>query len=104
MKIISYIIFSFSNYNNICMDEKELYSILGFVKVSKYRTDTLKTIGNSYKMPSEIARESDLKTSQVSSALIDLKKKNLVVCLNEEVKKGRIYKCSEDGLEILKHL
>lgn len=86
------------------MEEKELYSILGFVKVSKYRIETLKTIGNSYKMPSEIARETDLKTSQISSALLDLKRKNLVVCLNEEAKKGRLYKCSDIGLEILERL
>lgn len=86
------------------MNEKELYSILGFVKISKYRIETLKTIGNSYKMPSEIARETGFKTSQISSALHDLKSKNLVVCLNEEVKKGRLYKCSELGLEILECL
>ena len=61
---------------------------IGFVKVSKYRTDTLKTIGHTYKMPTEIARETEFKTSQVSCALIDLKKKNLVICLNEDAKKG----------------
>lgn len=86
------------------MNEKELYSILGYVKVSKYRTDTLKTIGHTYKMPTEIARETEFKTSQVSTALIDLKKKNLVVCLNEDAKKGRLYRCTELGHEILEHL
>ncbi len=86
------------------MNEKELYSILGFVKVSKYRTDTLKTIGHTYKMPTEIARETEFKTSQVSTALIDLKKKNLVICLNEDAKKGRLYRCTELGHEILEHL
>jgi len=86
------------------MNEKELYSILGFVKVSKYRTYTLKTIGHTYKMPTEIARETEFKTSQVSTALIDLKKKNLVICLNEDAKKGRLYRCTELGHEILEHL
>ncbi|WP_292600970.1 MarR family transcriptional regulator [Methanobrevibacter sp. UBA212] len=86
------------------MNEKELYSILGYVKVSKYRTHTLKTIGHAYKMPTEIARETEFKTSQVSTALIDLKKKNLVVCLNEDAKKGRLYRCTELGHEILEHL
>lgn len=86
------------------MNEKELYSILGYVKVSKYRTNTLKTIGHTYKMPTEIARETEFKTSQVSTALIDLKKKDLVVCLNEEAKKGRLYRCTELGHEILEHL
>ena len=86
------------------MDEKELYSILGFVKVSRYRSETLKTLGKSYMMPSEIARESGLKTSQVSSALLDLKRKGLVVCLNEEAKKGRLYRCTARGAKVLECL
>ncbi|WP_462315582.1 MarR family transcriptional regulator [Methanobrevibacter sp.] len=86
------------------MDEKELYSLLGFVKVSKYRLKTLKSIGKSFKMPTEISRETGLKTNQVSTALIDLKKCNLVVCLNEEAKKGRLYRCSDRGLKVLEFL
>ncbi|MBQ8017255.1 MAG: MarR family transcriptional regulator [Methanobrevibacter sp.] len=86
------------------MDEKEFFLILGFVKISPYRTNTLKSIGNTLKMPSEIARENNLKTSQVSAALIDLKKKNLVLCVNEEVRKGRLYKCTPLGLQILEKI
>ena len=86
------------------MNEKELYSILGFVKISKYRTAAMKAIGDTYKMPSEIARESNLKTSQVSSALHDLKKRDLIICLNEDAKKGRIYKCTDVGLKVLEYL
>ena len=55
-------------------------------------------------MPSEIAKENDIKTSQVSSALSDLKEKSLVICVNEEVRKGRLYKCTDLGLEILKKI
>ncbi len=86
------------------MDEKEFYLILGFVKIPPYRTKTLKSIGNTFKMPSEIARENSVKTSQISAALKDLKKKNLVVCVNEEVRKGRLYKCTDLGLKIIEGL
>lgn len=86
------------------MDEDKLYKILGYVKVSPYRTNTLKALRNTLKMPSEIAREINLSTSQVSAALADLKKENIVICVNEEVRKGRLYKCSELGLEIIKLL
>ena len=55
-------------------------------------------------MPSEIANDLNIKTSQVSSALSDLKKKNLVVCINEEVRKGRLYKCTPLGLKIISEL
>ena len=83
---------------------KNFYLILGFVKISQYRMNTLKSIGETLKIPSEIARENNYKTSQVSSALIDLKNKNLVFCVNEEVRKGRLYKCSELGLNVLEEL
>ena len=86
------------------MDEMELYSILGYVKISPYRTNTLKSIGDDLKMPSEIAKDIDVKTSQVSSALSDLKKHELVICVNEEVRKGRLYKCTDLGKEIIKKL
>ncbi len=86
------------------MEDKELFEIIGYVKISPYRTNTLKSIGSDLKMPSEIAKNINVKTSQVSSALSDLKEKDLVVCVNEEVRKGRLYKCTELGLEILKRL
>lgn len=86
------------------MDEKELFKKLGYVKISPYRTNTLKSIGENVKMPSEIGREIDVRTSQVSAALSDLKKEELVICVNEEMRKGRLYKCTQMGLEVLKYL
>lgn len=86
------------------MNNQEIYSILGFVKISAYRTKTLKAIGDEFKMPSEISAELNLKTSQISTALMDLKNKNLVVCINEDVRKGRLYKCTDLGKEVLKLL
>ena len=86
------------------MNEDKLYEILGYVKISTYRTKTLKSLNDTLKMPSEIAKEINASTSQVSAALSDLKKQKLVICVNEEVRKGRLYKCSELGLEIIKLL
>ncbi len=86
------------------MDNEELYKLLGYVKISPYRTKTLKSLSDGLKMPSEIAKENNLKTSQVSSALSDLKKKQLVICVNEDVRKGRLYKCTDLGLRLIKIL
>ncbi|MBQ6512461.1 MarR family transcriptional regulator [Methanobrevibacter sp.] len=86
------------------MNEDNLYEILGYVKISTYRTKTLKSLNDTLKMPSEIAKDINASTSQVSAALSDLKKQKLVICVNEEVRKGRLYKCSELGLEIIKLL
>ena len=33
------------------MQEIKLYELLGYVKISPYRTNTLKSIGNDIKMP-----------------------------------------------------
>ena len=52
-------------------------------------------------MPKEIAEQSGLEPSQISKSLTDLKKQNLVFCKNENLRKGRIYKTTELGLEIL---
>lgn len=92
------------NLKNISMDEDKLYELLGYVKISHYRSNTLISIGHDLKMPSEIAKEINVSTSQVSAALSDLKKRDLVICVNEEVRKGRLYKCSELGLEIIRLL
>ena len=86
------------------MNDDELFRALGFVKVSQFRIDTLKAIGNSFKMPSEIAGEIDLTISQVSRILIGLKNENIVLCINEDMRKGRLYKCTQLGIEVLKNL
>ena len=86
------------------MDGNRIYEILGYVKVSPYRTNTLKSISDGLKIPSEIAKEINVSTSQVSAALSDLKKHDLVICINEEIRKGRLYKCTDLGKEILKKL
>lgn len=68
--------------------EENTWEIIGFIKVSPSRYKTIKSLsGNDYKMPSEIAKETNLRPTQVSSALNDLKSKKLVICLNENAKK-----------------
>ena len=58
---------------------------------------------NKIKMPSEIARETGYRTTQISAALIKMKEKNLVVCLNKNARKGRLYTTTDYGKEILRH-
>ena len=86
------------------MNEEDLFSLLGFVKVSRLRTETLKALGSGTKMPSEISRQTRIRTSQVSGSLGELKRKDMVVCINEDANKGRLYRCTPLGLEVLKKL
>ncbi|WP_405276402.1 MarR family transcriptional regulator [Methanobrevibacter sp.] len=83
------------------ISEKELWEIVGFIKISPTRFETLKTIRSDFYMPSEIAKTTGFRITQVSNALHDLKEKNLVYCMNEEATKGRLYKNTPLGLEVL---
>lgn len=84
--------------------EKRIWDLIGFVKISPIRYKTLKTLDADFLMPSEIAKSTGLRTTQVSNALGDLKEKKLVMCMNETAKKGRIYQNTKLGLEILEIL
>ncbi len=83
------------------LSEQEKWEIIGKIKVSPIKYKTLKTIRTEYMMPSEIARYTGLRITQVSNALRDLKQYELVICINEEAKKGRLYHNTDLGLEIL---
>ena len=86
------------------MKTDEIFQLVGYVMASEYRTNVLKSIGETIKIPSAIAEDIGLRTNHVSNVLKDLKESKLVVCLNEEARKGRLYKNTDLGLEILKYL
>ena len=81
------------------MSEKEIIRKISYIKRSKNRLKVVYTIGDSFKMPSEIAEEMDLRINQISAILSDLKKENIVVCINEEEKTGRLYQLTPEGKE-----
>ncbi len=86
------------------MNDDEKYKIIGYVIASKYRINILKSLNDTVKTPSLIAKDIDLRTNHVSNVLKELKEKNLVVCLNEEAHKGRLYKNTDLAIEILKYI
>ena len=73
------------------MNEDEILNSLGYVMASSYRLNVIKYIAKGVKIPSDIV-------------LADLKETGLVICLNEDAHKGRLYKNTELSLEILKYL
>ena len=86
------------------MNEKELLDTLGYVMASTYRLSVIQYIGNGVKIPSDIARKIGVRTNHISNVLSDLKANGVVVCLNENAHKGRLYKNTELAIEILKYL
>ena len=82
----------------------EIFDIVGYVMASQYRCNIIKSIGENIKIPSAIAEDIGLRTNHVSNVLKDLKERDIVICLNEDARKGRLYKNTDLGLEILKYI
>jgi DNA-binding MarR family transcriptional regulator len=55
-------------------------------------------------MPSVLARELKLSRPNVSITLSELASKNLVECVNPKDKRGRLYKITKFGKQILKEI
>lgn len=77
--------------------DKECIDAISHIKASTYRYNIMQSIGNGIKMPSEISHDIDIRLNHVSAVLNDLKTHGLVECLNEDAKKGRLYKLTELG-------
>jgi predicted transcriptional regulator len=75
-----------------------------YVNKSSYRVKVLKSLGNDAKMPKQIADDSGILPNHISNVLRQLKDKDIVECINPEVRKGRLYRLSDDGLDVLEKL
>ena len=77
---------------------------LEFVQRSTYRKRVLKALEDDVLMPKEIAERSNIKTNHVSKVLSELKSKELIELVNPEARKGRLYRLTSVGDEIVEHL
>ena len=75
-----------------------------FIKSSKNRQKVADCLEDSVKIPSDIANEIDLRLNYVSMLLQELKDKSIVECLNEDSKRGRFYKLTEEGEDAVKFI
>ena len=64
----------------------------------------MKSLDGEAKIPSHIAKDTDILTNHISGILRQLKDHGLVECINPEVKKGRLYRLTEKGEEIVKEV
>ena len=84
--------------------DDEFLKLTSYVKISKYREKTLKSIGNNVKIPTNIAKDSDIRTNHISKVLSELKSKEIVECINEEARKGRLYRLTDTGKKVLEFI
>lgn len=85
------------------MDDNTLITF-AYVDISTYRKKTVKTLNNNVKTPTQIANDSGIRTNHISKVLRELKEKNVVECINEDAKKGRLYRLTSLGEEIVQKL
>ena len=82
----------------------QLLKEYGYVTASKYRTKVMRTLDGETKIPSKIAKDTDIMQNHMSATLKQLKEHELVECINPEVRKGRLYRLTENGAEVLENL
>lgn len=77
---------------------------ISYVQISKYRTKTRKSLDGEVLIPSQIAKNSGIRTNHISKVLSELKAHELVECINPEVRKGRLYRLTEKGKTVSKNI
>ncbi len=75
-----------------------------YVKNSTYRVKAIKAIGPNTKTPTQISADSNILTNHISKTLGELKDKNMIECINEDARKGRLYRLTKKGHQIYKDL
>lgn len=64
----------------------------------------MKSLDGEVLIPSQIAKNSCIRTNHISKVLSKLKAHELVECINPEVRKGRLYRLTEKGKTVSKNI
>ena len=75
-----------------------------YVSSSKYRTNVMKALKEGGKMPKELSEDTCILQNHMSNVLRQLKEHGLVVCINPEVCKGRVYRLTDKGEEVVENI
>ena len=83
----------------------EMLTEISYVQISSYRTKVMKSLDDGEVLiPTQIARNSDIRPNHISKVLAELKAHELIECINPEVKKGRLYRLTDKGNELVKNI
>ena len=73
---------------------------INYVKRSQYRLKVMKSLDGEAKIPSEIARDTEIYQNHISNVLKQVKEHELIECINPEVRKGRLYRLTDKGEKV----
>ncbi|WP_405295243.1 winged helix-turn-helix domain-containing protein [Methanobrevibacter sp.] len=85
------------------MDDETLKTY-AYVNISSYRVKAVKALKGQVKIPTQIAKDTGIRKNHVSKVLRDLKESGVAECINEEARKGRLYRLTSMGDEIVDKL
>lgn len=78
---------------------------LEYVKSGSYRTKVVGVLaGGEIKIPTVISDETGIRSNHISNVLGELKQAGIAECINEDVRKGRLYRLTPLGEEIAENL
>jgi len=80
------------------------WEIIGFIKASTHRIKILDSLNQKEQTPKELQDSIKIHFSQISLILKELIDKDLVQCLNEDSRKGKIYSITEKGKESIAYI
>ena len=81
---------------------EEFYKDISFLKAGKYRIKVILDIDDKIKTPKDISKSVKIPMRETSRALGELKKRGIVIVLDESAKKGRLYRLTDKGKEAFK--
>ena len=85
--------------------DKKLLVLATFVKIAPNRQKILNCLhNNDVLIPTEIAKATGLHINSVSKQLRYLREKELVYLLNPDYKRGRLYRITDLGIDVLNFL
>jgi predicted transcriptional regulator len=80
------------------------WSKCGYVIASKYRKKVLEALRFGPKTPRQIASETELHLSHTSWTLTELVAQGIVLCLTPQLRRGRLYRLTNEGIEIAEYI
>lgn len=85
--------------------DKQMVKGISLLKNSEYRKKILEVLSQAnYLTPSEISTKTKIRLNHVSNFLTNLKEFKLIICLNENEKRGRLYQITELGKKVIKEI
>lgn len=84
---------------------ENFYIDMGYIQASTYRCKVVRALDqDSIKTPTNISKATGIRVNHLSKTLSELKCRHIVECLNENSRKGRLYKLTNKGRKILDNM